>query len=260
MGQALVCAAIERDDIKLVAGTDRPDSPAIGAMAAHPESGAPLAFEITDDAEAALQRADVAIDFTAPKASITHAQIAAETKTPLVLGTTGLDEEGLQQIVSATRQTPILMAANFSLGVNLLLGLTRQAAAALGPDWDIEILETHHHHKVDAPSGTALALGKAAAAGRGVALEDVSERARDGIGDPRAQGAIGFAVMRGGDVAGEHMVSFFGQQERIELTHRATDRMIFARGAITAATWLAQRPPHPDGRLYGMDDVLGLTS
>jgi 4-hydroxy-tetrahydrodipicolinate reductase len=172
-----------------------------------------------------------------------------------VIGTTGLDESQTDALREAARRIPIVWAPNMSLGVNLLLGLVEQVARALDPGgFDVEVVEMHHRHKVDAPSGTALALGRAAARGRGVDLDAAAVRARDGITGPRAAGQIGFATLRGGDVVGEHRVLFAGRGERLELAHVATDRRIYARGALRAATWAAARQPG----LYGMADVLGL--
>ncbi|MGH7036343.1 MAG: 4-hydroxy-tetrahydrodipicolinate reductase, partial [Stellaceae bacterium] len=179
---------------------------------------------------------------------------AAAAKKALVIGTTGLDAAATEAVAEAAKSAPILWAANMSLGVNLMLGLVRQMARGLGDDYDIEILEMHHRHKVDAPSGTALALGRAAAEGRGIDLAAHSQRVRDGITGPRQRGDIGFATLRGGDNAGEHRVIFASEGEQIEIAHRAGSRRIFARGAVKAALWLAGKPPG----LYGMKDVLGL--
>ena len=198
---------------------------------------------------------DVFVDFSAPDGLDQHLEAALAAGKPIAIGTTGLSPEHQRMIDHAAERIPVLQAANMSLGVNLLAHLVRQAAERLGPDWDIEIVEMHHRHKVDAPSGTALLLGQAAAEGRGVPLETVSERGRDGIGGPRKEGAIGFAALRGGSVAGDHQIVFAGEGERIELGHRAESRAIFARGAIQAALWLIGRPA---GR-YDMADVLGLT-
>jgi 4-hydroxy-tetrahydrodipicolinate reductase len=171
-----------------------------------------------------------------------------------VIGTTGMTQEDIAALEPSARHAVIVRAGNMSLGVNLLLGITRQVAAALGDDFDIEIVEAHHHHKVDAPSGTALMLGEAAAAGRGVDLDEVRDVGRDGITGPRRRGAIGFHSLRGGDIVGEHEVIFVGQGERIKISHIATDRKLFARGALRAALWgLEQKPGH-----YSMADVLGL--
>jgi len=173
---------------------------------------------------------------------------------PILIGTTGLDAGHQRLIDDAATKIPVLQAANTSLGVNLLAHLVRDAAARLGPEWDIEIVEMHHRHKADAPSGTALLLGRAAAEARGVSLDEVSDRGRDGITGPRTAGHIGFAALRGGSVAGEHQVIFAGEGERIELGHRAESRAIFASGAVWAALWLKDKPA---GR-YTMADVLGL--
>lgn len=201
--------------------------------------------------EAAFLDCDVMIDFTTPEAALAHAQIAAQMSKPLVTGTTGFSAAKQEALIKASRQAPILQSANMSLGVNLLLSLVEQAAAKLGPDFDIEISEAHHRNKMDAPSGTALALGAAAAKGRSAKLEEVADFDRQG---KRRPGHIGFSVMRGGDIVGEHTVICAGNGERVELAHKASDRMIFAHGAIKAALWLKGKPPG----LYSMRDVLGV--
>lgn len=206
-----------------------------------------------EDAATLAAMSDVLVDFSAPSALAAHIAAAEAAGIGLVVGTTGLGADAHRLIDAAATRIPILQAANTSLGVNLLAALVRQAAARLGPDWDIEIVEMHHRHKLDAPSGTALLLGEAAAAGRGVALDAVAARGRDGMG-ARAEGEIGFAALRGGSVAGDHVVILAAEGERIELGHRAESRAIFARGAIRAALWLAGRPA---GR-YAMADMLGL--
>jgi 4-hydroxy-tetrahydrodipicolinate reductase len=197
---------------------------------------------------------DVLTDFTAPDALKEHLDAAVSNGTPIVIGTTGLGPDHHAAIDRAARKVAVLQSANMSLGVNLLAFLVREASARLGDAWDIEVAEMHHRHKVDAPSGTALLLGAAAAEGRGVALESVSDRGRDGITGARAPGHIGFASLRGGTVAGDHQVIFAGDSERVELGHRAESRDVFAHGAIRAAIWLCDRP---HGR-YDMADVLGL--
>ncbi len=197
---------------------------------------------------------DVLVDFSAPDALPLNLEAALAAGRPLVIGTTGLGPEHRQAIDRAARDIAILHAANMSLGVNLLAYLVREAARRLGEDWDLEIVEMHHRHKADAPSGTALLLGAAAAEGRGVDLDAVSDRGRDGLTGPRAAGRIGFASLRGGSVAGEHQAIFAAEGERLELGHRAESREIFARGAVRAAVWLHGRPPG----LYAMADVLGL--
>ena len=207
-----------------------------------------------DDVAALARVADVLVDFSAPAALAANLDAAAAARVPIVVGTTGLGPDEERLIDAASARVAVLQSANMSLGVNLLAFLVEEAAARLGPDWDVEIVEMHHRMKVDAPSGTALLLGRAAAAGRGVALDEISERGRDGITGARVPGRIGFASLRGGSVAGDHQVVLAGEGERLELGHRAESRDIFARGAVRAAIWLERRPP---GR-YTMADVLGL--
>ena len=202
---------------------------------------------------AALAAADVIIDFTSPAASVAHAAIAAGAGRALVVGTTGLTASDEAALAEAAKSIPLVYCANTSVGVTLLARLVEQVAAQLVEGWDIEILEAHHHHKVDAPSGTALALGEAAARGRGVALDEVSDMVRKGQTGARKSGDIGFAVLRGGDVTGEHSVIFFGDSERVEISHKATDRAIFARGALRAARFAAAVSPG----FFDMNDVLG---
>lgn len=199
-------------------------------------------------------QSDVLVDFSAPDALEANLAVALASNRPMLIGTTGLEARHHQAIDAAAGRIAVLQTGNTSLGINLLAALVRDAAARLGPDWDIEIIEMHHRHKVDAPSGTALLLGQAAAAGRGIDLATRSERGRDGITGARAEGAIGFASLRGGSVAGDHLVVLAGEGERIELGHRAESRAIFAHGAVEAALWLAGKPA---GR-YTMADVLGL--
>lgn len=208
-----------------------------------------------DDVRIVDRDAHVFIDFSVPQALEKHLDAAVAGGKPIVVGTTGFGDEHQRAIDAAAERIAVLQAANTSLGVTLLAHLVREAAARLGPDWDIEIVEMHHRHKVDAPSGTALLLGRAAAEGRSVALDAVSDRGRDGITGPRAEGHIGFASLRGGSVAGDHQLVFAADGERLELGHRAESRMVFARGAVQAALWLIGKPP---GR-YAMSDVLGLT-
>jgi 4-hydroxy-tetrahydrodipicolinate reductase len=207
--------------------------------------------DVGGDAAALAKLSDVIVDFSSPQALPAHLAAAQLTKTPILIGTTGLDGSHQAMIDDAAKDIAIIQAANTSLGVNLLAALVAQAAARLGDDWDIDILEMHHRHKVDAPSGTALLLGQAAANGRGKSLPEVSRFDRDGLRDV---GSIGFASLRGGSVAGDHMVILASDGERIELGHRAEDRSIFARGAVKAALWLVGKPA---GR-YSMADVLGL--
>ena len=228
---------------------------AVSALAAGSDDLA-LAAEIDRDDPLDLATADVAIDFTTPEASVELARRAAAAGAPaLVIGTTGFDAAGDAEVARAAERVAIVRSGNFSLGVNLLLGLVEQAARLLkSQDYDIEVFEAHHRRKADAPSGTALMLGAAAAQGRGVDLAHASVRGRDGITGPRPEGAIGFSVARGGGVVGEHSVMFAAEDEILTLSHSARDRALFARGALVAARWVAGRPPG----LYGMAEVLGL--
>ncbi len=205
----------------------------------------------------AMALADIVIDFTTPAASVELAKACAARGGPaLVIGSTGFEPAELAGIAEAAKSVPIVRSGSYSLGLNMLTGLVEQAARALGPDADIEILEAHHRFKVDAPSGTALMLGEAAARGRGISLDDVAQRGRDGVIGPRPSGEIGFAVLRGGSIVGEHSVSFLAEGETLSLSHSAGDRSMFARGAIAAALWVAGRPPGE----YDMRDVLGFTA
>lgn len=254
MGRMLVQAVLTSDGVLLAGGVEQPGHEALGRDVAELAGGPVCGHRVEADPEPLFESSDVVIDFTSPAATATHARLAARHGTALVVGTTGLRSEENECLAAAAEAVPVVVAANMSVGVNLLLGLTRQVAAILGEDYDIEIVEMHHRHKVDAPSGTALALGHAAAAGRGTSLDSVSQRVRDGQIGSRARGTIGFATLRGGDVVGEHTVIFAGEGERIELSHRATSRAVFAHGAVRAARWTAGRPPG----LYSMRQVLGL--
>jgi 4-hydroxy-tetrahydrodipicolinate reductase len=254
MGQALVRAVLAERRMRLVGALDRPDAPVQGKDAGLVVGVEACGIVVGSDPSAVLAGADALLDFTAPQASVAHAEIAAEAGIVHVIGTTGLTAEHEQRLQAAVRAARIVRSGNMSLGVNLLAGLVRRAAAALGPDYDIEIIEMHHRHKVDAPSGTALLLGRAAAAGRDIDLAENSVRVRDGHTGARPPGAIGFASLRGGSVVGDHSVVLAGEGERIELTHRAESREIFVRGALRAALWANDQPPG----LYDMSDVLGL--
>lgn len=214
----------------------------------------PLGISIGDDPKALFEVSDAVIDFTVPAATRLHAIAAAETGTAYVVGTTGLSDEDQAEITAAASSASVVQAPNFSVGVNLLFALTKQVAATLDADYDIEVLEMHHRHKVDAPSGTALGIGEAAAAGRGVPLNDVARYAREGQTGARPTGEIGFATLRGGGVIGDHTAMFANEVERLELTHKAGSRGIFAGGAVRAARWLQGKPTG----LYSMADVLGL--
>ena len=254
MGQMLVTEIAARDDMVLSAALERPGHDWLGTDVGTAMGGAALGVRVTDDPWEAMAKAQGVIDFTRPEVSCELAGIAAQARAVHVIGTTGFSEGDIARIDAAARHAVIVRAGNMSLGVNLLLELVRRTAAALGPDYDIEVIEAHHRHKVDAPSGTALMLGQAAAEGRGVSLEAVTETGREGITGPREPGAIGFSAIRGGDIVGEHDVLFAGPGERLVLRHVASDRALFARGALRAVLWgQGQSPGH-----YAMTDVLGL--
>lgn len=241
MGRQMALAVEADPRLALVARFHRQGSPGEGLV----------------ERDEALAIADVVIDFTTPAASVELAKACAARGGPaLVVGSTGFELAELAAIATASKSVAIVRSGSYSLGLNMLAGLVEQAARALGPDADIEILEAHHRLKVDAPSGTALMLGEAAARGRGVGLDDVARRGRDGVTGPRPAGEIGFAVLRGGSIVGEHSASFLSQGETLTLSHSAGDRSMFARGAIAAALWLVERPPGE----YDMRDVLGFTA
>lgn len=256
MGRMLVRTIGEMPGVAVAAALERPGSEALGKDAGVIAGLPALGVPISDDPLQAVVDADGILDFTAPAASVELAALAAQARIVHVIGTTGLSDADLKKIDAAARHAVIVRSGNMSLGVNLLAALVERAAHALGPDWDIEILEMHHKMKVDAPSGTALLLGEAAARGRNIALAERSVRSRDGHTGARREGDIGFATLRGGSVVGDHSVIFAGMSERLEFTHRAEDRAIFARGAIRAALWgRGKKPGH-----YSMADVLGLSA
>lgn len=254
MGRMLIRSIAETEGVVLVGALERAGSPALGKDAGVVAGLPALGVPILADVAAALGKAEGILDFTAPAATLEFAQIAASRKILHVIGTTGLSDADLTAIRVASQSTAIVRSGNMSLGVNLLAALVRRAAQALGEDYDIEILEMHHRHKVDAPSGTALLLGEAAAEGRKISLQDQSVRVRDGHTGARRPGDIGFATLRGGSVIGEHSVILAGAGERITLSHSAEDRSLFAQGAVRAALWLRDQPPG----MYSMADVLGL--
>ena len=254
MGRALVQLIHETEGAALVAALAQPDSIAIGQDAGLLAGCGRMGVDITGDALKAASIADGILDFTSPRASLELAGLAAQARIVHVIGTTGFSAEDQARIEAAARHAVIVKSGNMSLGVNLLAALVEKVAHTLSADYDIEIVEMHHRQKVDAPSGTALLLGAAAARGREVSLEDHSVRGRDGQTGARVKGTIGFASLRGGTVVGDHSVIFAGPGERIELTHKAEDRHIFARGALQAALWGRSRKPG----LYSMADVLDL--
>jgi 4-hydroxy-tetrahydrodipicolinate reductase len=256
MGQTLIRTINAMPGAQLFAAVERPGSAFIGRDAGEIAGLGPIGVAISDKPLEAFVEAEGVLDFTSPAASVEFAGLAAQARIVHVIGTTGCSSSDDEKIMAAARHARIVKSGNMSLGVNLLGVLTEQAARALGPaDWDIEILEMHHKHKVDAPSGTALLLGEAAAKGRGIDLASQSVRVRDGHTGPRVAGTIGFATLRGGSVIGEHSVILAGEGEQVTLSHSATDRSIFARGAVTAALWARGQKPG----LYSMLDVLGLS-
>jgi len=254
MGQMLIETVTDSDKAVLSGVTERPGHPWIGRDLGACMGGAASGIIVSDDPLEVFAKSRAVIDFTAPKATVKNAALAAQARLVHVIGTTGLSTDDIDKLGPAARHAVIVRAGNMSLGVNLLMQLTRKVAAALDDDFDIEIVEAHHRHKVDAPSGTALMLGDAAAKGRGVDLARVSDRGRDGMTGARKRGDIGFSAIRGGDVVGEHDVIFAADGERIVLRHLATDRAIFARGALKAALWGLDKKPGE----YDMLDVLGL--
>jgi 4-hydroxy-tetrahydrodipicolinate reductase len=256
MGRTLARIVQETDRVALAGGLEAKDSVHVGqdmgALCGLGDTG----IRITDDPQELLRHIDAILDFTTPAASVALAELAAQTRIVHVIGTTGFTADDDSRIKAAAGHARIVKSGNMSLGINLLAALVRRAAQALGEDFDIEIVEMHHRHKVDAPSGTALLLGEAAAKGRGIDLASRSIRSRDGHTGPRPSGDIGFATLRGGSVVGDHAVIFAGPDERLELCHSAQSRDIFARGAVKAAQWAFEQKPG----LYGMADVLGLGS
>lgn len=254
MGKALTAETLNHNCAELCGATEMKENPAVGQYIRHPKTGEETAVRISCDAEELIKKADVVLDFTCPTATVMHASFACKHGTKLVVGTTGLSPSDEQDLKKSSMKTAIVYASNYSLGVNLLFHLTRKAAAVLGDDFDIEISETHHRDKIDAPSGTALSLGKEAAIGRGKKFDEIATAAHHGIGKARAKGEIGFASLRGGNIAGEHTVSFIADDEQIDLIHKAGNRRIFARGAIHAAIWICDKK----SGLYDMGNVLGL--
>ena len=254
MGCALIDLIAKTAGVTLAAALERPESAALGQDAGVFAGSGPLGVKISSDPLTAALDADGIIDFSSPHASVELAALAAQARLVHVIGTTGLSAQDRDKIEAASHHATIVQSGNMSLGVNLLASLVEKVAQTLGPEFDIEIVEMHHRMKVDAPSGTALLLGESAARGRNVMLKDQAVRSRDGHTGARGEGAIGFATLRGGTVVGDHSVIFAGPGERIELSHKAEDRTIFARGALRAALWARGRKPG----LYSMADVLGL--
>jgi 4-hydroxy-tetrahydrodipicolinate reductase len=254
MGQALIRCAARRADVRLCAAVEQSGNPALGRDAGTVAGIDATGVLVSDDAAAAAAAADVVIDFTFHTVTPKHAALVASSGRGMVIGTTGLDAAETRAVHEAARKIPIVWAPNMSLGVNLLFALVEQTSRTLGMDYDIEIIETHHRRKKDAPSGTALRLGEKAAQGRGQSLESAVTHGRCGITGDRPRGQIGMHAMRAGDAIGDHTVLFATDGERLELSHRATNRDAFAAGALRAAVWVAGRTPG----LYDMKDVLGL--
>ncbi len=252
MGRTLVRLIAEDDNLVLTGATTRSDDPDLGRDVGLLAGGDEQGLSLTDDIEASVAEADGVVDFTMPQAMLLHGRAAAAHDKFLVSGTTGIDGLVLTALHSLATRMPVLHAGNFSLGVAVLSAAVEQAARILGPDYDVEIIDTHHRHKVDAPSGTALMLGEAAARAVGKPLDDIATRGRDGITGAREAGTIGFSAVRGGSVIGAHDVVFAGPSERLVFSHIAEDRSLFARGALKAAQWLAGRPPG----LYSVSDMV----
>lgn len=259
MGRALIEATVDADGYTLAGALEVAGSPEIGDDAGS-RCGRSTGIRIRADIDAALSVADVLIDFTRPAGTLNHLAACAAAGVAAVVGTTGFDDPGRAEIARFARSIPIVLAPNMSVGIAVLADLVERAAHLLGPSFDIEVVEMHHRHKVDAPSGTALKLGHAAAAGAGVRLSESAVYAREGVTGERRAGTIGFATLRGGDVVGEHTVVFAGAGERLELTHRATSRQNFAAGALRAAGFVAARRGERASGLFDMADVLALGS
>lgn len=254
MGRVLTRIVHETDGLTVAGGLEPKGSPHVGQDLGSLAGLPPIGVAVSDNPLTLFTNIDGIIDFTVPAATVALCELSAQARIVHVIGTTGIDEAGEAKIKAAARHARIVKSGNMSLGVNLLAALVKKAAAVLGEEFDIEVLEMHHKHKIDAPSGTALLLGKAAAERRSVDLKAKSIRSRDGHTGARPPGAIGFATLRGGSVVGEHTVMFAGPSERIELTHKAESRDLFARGAVKAAIWAFDKKPG----LYSMADVLGL--
>ena len=254
MGKMLIEAVSMHPEAQLGAAIERSESDSLGLDAGAVAGVAVNGVTIVDQLQAVVNDFDVLIDFTAPQATLANAQLCEENKKQLVIGTTGFDQQQEQTLLSVAENIPLCKASNYSTGVNVCFQLLRDAAATLGDDYDVEIIEAHHRHKVDSPSGTALSMGQAVAEGLGRNLKEVAIYGREGIIGARPDKEIGFSTVRGGDVVGDHTVMFLADGERVEITHKASSRMSFARGAVRAAVWLHGKSP----ALYDMQDALGL--
>ncbi|MBF0190777.1 MAG: 4-hydroxy-tetrahydrodipicolinate reductase [Magnetococcales bacterium] len=253
MGRMLIQAIQANPLARLVAATEHPDSPFVGQEAGELAGVGPLGVMISGDGASGFRPGRVVIDFTRPQATLAHLELAMAQNAPMVIGTTGFDAAGREAIRRASERIPIVFAPNFSVGVNLMFRLAAEAARALGETVDIEIIEAHHRHKVDAPSGTALGLGQAIAGALDRDLQEVAVYGREGQTGARERRTIGFATVRGGDIVGDHTALFAGEGERLEITHRASSRMTFAQGAVRAAVWVGSR----NAGLFDMGDILG---
>mgnify|MGYP001159577847 CR=1 FL=1 len=255
MGQAVLECISETDDLSVVGAVTETADPALGKDAGENIGLDALGVRLTDDRKLGLDDAEVAIDFTLPSAMIANVQACVDSGTALVIGTTGLEEKHLSVMDNASLEIPLVYSRNMSVGMSVFMNLIGRAAQGLGPDYDVEISEAHHRDKVDAPSGTALALGEEVAKAQGLKLEDIAIHERHGKTGPRVPGTIGFSVVRGGNIVGTHSVLFAASEESIEFSHHAVERKSFARGAIKAARWTASQAPG----IYSMADVLGLS-
>lgn len=256
MGRALIQAVAQVKDAILVGAIERPESSLLGADAGELASVGKLGVKVTDQLDAILSAGDIVIDFTSPEATLNNLAIAKKIGARLVIGTTGFTSEHLATINGYSDSISFVIAGNYSVGVNLSLQLLRTAARVMGESADVEVIEAHHRHKVDAPSGTALMMGQAAAEGLGITLDEVAVYAREGITGARKPGSIGFSAIRGGDIVGEHTVMFAADGERLEITHKASSRQTFAQGAVRAAKWLSEAPNKGQ---FTMEHVLGFT-
>lgn len=255
MGRQLIEATLAHPDMRLTAAVERPGSQLIGVDAGELVGQGRLGVALTDDLATACDDIDVLIDFTIPEATVANARVCGERGVPMVIGTTGLSDAQRSELAATAESVGVVFAANYSVGVTLSLKLIDMAARVLGDDFDVEVVEAHHRHKIDAPSGTALRMGEVLAAALGRDLDECAVYGRQGRTGERETRTIGFETIRGGDVVGDHTVMFLGQGERMEITHRASNRMTFARGAIRSAAWVARRG---GAGLFDMEDVLGL--
>ncbi|MBF0137977.1 MAG: 4-hydroxy-tetrahydrodipicolinate reductase [Magnetococcales bacterium] len=253
MGRMLLQAVVDQPGLRLAAAWEKPGNPLVGKDVGELIGGSSRGVILGDAPRTGFGLANVVIDFTTIPSTLEHLPLAVATQTPLVIGTTGFDAGARAKIAQAATQIPIVLAPNFSIGVNLMFQVAAQVAKVLGDEFDVEIIEAHHRHKVDAPSGTAVRLGETVAEALGRSLSEVAVYGRQGHTGARDRQTIGFATVRGGDVVGDHTLLFAGEGERLEITHRASSRLTFARGAVRAAQWVQDRQPG----LYDMRDILG---